>query len=278
VDARSFLGITPVDIALRWRLEVTEEVSTPGRFLYGGCALGAGLVALEHASGRATAWATAQYLSFAETGTILDIDVTLAVSGKGITQGRAVGRVSGREILTVNAALGEGQLVGVGTWVEPPDVPPPSSCPERRLPAMFGNSVLNRVEIRTSSGRMMDALDGTPGSGSSSFWARVPGHLEPSAATLAIIGDYVSGGVSEPLGIRTMGRSLDNTIRVARLVPTEWILCDIRMEAFARGLAHGHAYLWSEDGILLAIASQTTSVRAWPSDISLADLRPAEDR
>ena len=108
MDARSFLGITPVDVALRWRLEVTEEVSTPGKFLYGGCALGAALVALEHASGRSTAWATAQYLSFAETGTTLDLDVTLAVSGKGVTQGRAVGRVGGREILTVNARSGSG--------------------------------------------------------------------------------------------------------------------------------------------------------------------------
>jgi acyl-CoA thioesterase-2 len=267
VDARSFLGITPVDVALRWRLEVTEEVSTPGKFLYGGCALGAALVALEHASGRSTAWATAQYLSFAETGTTLDLDVTLAVSGKGVTQGRAVGRVGGREILTVNAALGQGQLQIEGTWVEPPDVAPPLSCPERQLPAMFGNSVLNRVEVRTASGRMMDALDGTPGTGSSSFWARVPGHLEPSAATLAIIGDYVSGGVSEPLGLRTMGRSLDNTIRVARLVPTEWILCDIRMQALARGFAHGLAYLWSEDRVLLAIASQTLSVRLWPPGV-----------
>src|SRR6202041_3286714 len=88
VDARSFLGIEPLDIALRWRLEVTEEVSTPGKFLYGGCALAAALVALEHASGRPTAWATAQYLSFAETGTTLDLDVTLAMSGKGVTQGR----------------------------------------------------------------------------------------------------------------------------------------------------------------------------------------------
>ena len=267
MDARSFLGIRPLDIALSWRLEVTEEVSTPGRFLYGGCALGAGLVALEQASGRATAWATAQYLSFAETGSVLDMDVTLAVTGKGVTQGRAVGRVDGREILTVNAALGQGQLDLEGTWVEPPDVPPPLDCPERRLPAMFGNSVLNRVEVRTASGRMMDALDGTRGSGSSSFWARVPGHLEPSAATLAIIGDYVSGGVSEPLGVRTMGRSLDNTIRVARLVPTEWILCDIHMQALARGFAHGLAYLWSEDRVLLGIASQTLSVRLWPAGI-----------
>jgi acyl-CoA thioesterase-2 len=267
VDARTFLGISPLDVALSWRLDVTPEVSTPGSFLYGGCGLAAALVALEQASGRPTAWATAQYLSFAETGTTLDLEVTLAVTGKHITQGRAVGRVRGREILTVNAALGHGQLELEGTWVEPPDVPRPLECPERVLPPMFANSVLNRVEVRAAKGRMMEVVNGEPGEDSSAFWARLPGHLEPSAATLAIIGDYVSGGLSEPLGMRTMGRSLDNTIRVARLVPTEWILCDIHMHALAGGIAQGQAFLWSEDGVLLATASQSLSARLWPGDI-----------
>jgi acyl-CoA thioesterase len=267
VDARTFLGISPLDVALSWRLDVTPEVSTPGSFLYGGCGLAAALVALEQASGRPTAWATAQYLSFAETGTTLDLEVTLAVTGKHITQGRAVGRVRGREILTVNAALGHGQLELEGTWVEPPDVPRPLDCPERVLPPMFANSVLNRVEVRAAKGRMMEVVNGEPGEDSSAFWARLPGHLEPSAATLAIIGDYVSGGLSEPLGMRTMGRSLDNTIRVARLVPTEWILCDIHMHALAGGIAQGQAFLWSEDGVLLATASQSLSARLWPGDI-----------
>jgi acyl-CoA thioesterase II len=270
VDARTFLGISPLDVALSWRLEVTPEVSTPGSFLYGGCGLGAGLVALEQASGRSTAWATAQYLSFAETGSTLDLDVTLAVTGKHITQGRAVGRVEGREILTVNAALGHGLLDLEGTWVEPPEVPRPLECPPRTIPPMFANSVLSRVEVRTAKGLMMEDVDGTPGTGSSAFWARLPGHIEPSAATLAIVGDYVSGALSYPLGQRTMGRSLDNTIRVARIVPTEWILCDIHMHALAGGIAQGIAFLWSEDGVLLGTASQSLSARLWPAGVTLS--------
>jgi acyl-CoA thioesterase len=94
----------------------------------------------------------------------------------------------------------------------------------------------------------------------------VPGHLEPSAATLAVIGDFVSGGVSQPLGVRTMGRSLDNTLRVAQLVPTEWVLCDIQMHALAHGFGQGLAHLWAEDGTLLGTASQSISVRRWPGD------------
>ena len=91
-------------------------------------------------------------------------------------------------------------------------------------------------------------MDGTPGSPDSALWARVPGHLTPSAATLAIVGDYVSGAVSQPIGRRAMGRSLDNTLRMVQVKPTEWVLCDIRIHALVGGYAQGIAFLWSEDG------------------------------
>jgi acyl-CoA thioesterase II len=94
----------------------------------------------------------------------------------------------------------------------------------------------------------------------------VPGHLAPSAATLAIFGDYVSGAVSQPIGRRAMGRSLDNTLRMVQLRPTEWVLCDIHIHALVDGYSQGTAFLWSEDGALLATASQSIGVRLWPDD------------
>ena len=103
-----------------------------------------------------------------------------------------------------------------------------------------------------------------PGSPDSALWARVPGHLTPSAATLAIFGDYVSGAVSQPIGRRAMGRSLDNTLRMVQLKPTEWVLCDIRIHALVGGYGQGIAFLWSEEGDLLATASQSIAVRLWP--------------
>jgi acyl-CoA thioesterase II len=269
VDARHFLGLQATDDPLRWRLPVTPAVCTPGRFLYGGCGLAAGIVALEEASGRPTVWASAQYLAYAPTGTVLDWEVVLAASGRHTTQGRAIGRRGDEEVLTVNAALGRHDVDVSGTWVEPPDVAPPADCPRQEIPAMFADTVLVRVEHRLARGRPLGALDGTPGEANSAFWSRVPGHLEPSAATLAVIGDYVSGGVSQPLGVRTMGRSLDNTLRIAQLVPTEWVLCDIQIHALAHGFGHGLAHLWAEDGTLLGTASQSISVRPWPGDAAV---------
>jgi acyl-CoA thioesterase II len=269
VDARHFLGLQATDDPLRWRLPVTPAVCTPGRFLYGGCGLAAGIVALEQASGRPTVWASAQYLAYAPTGTVLDWEIVLAASGRHTTQGRAIGRRGDEEVLTVNAALGRSEVEMSGTWVEPPVVAPPEQCRRLEIPAMFADTVLVRVEQRLARGRPMGELDGTPGEANSAFWTRVPGHLEPSAATLAVIGDYVSGGVSQPLGVRTMGRSLDNTLRVARLVPTEWVLCDIQIHALAHGFGHGLAHLWAEDGTLLGTASQSISVRRWPGDAAV---------
>ena len=253
---------------LHWRLAVAPELSTPGNFLFGGCGLGAALVALERASDRPTVWSTAQYLSYAPTGSVLDLTVTLAAVGRRITQGRVVGRVGDTEILTVNAAAGlPGGLDAGGVWLTAPEVPPPDDCPPRRIPGLHVGLHLrpHRRPTGPGTGLRGDQPPGrtVPGDPVSALWARVPGHLEPSAATLAIIGDYVTGGVSQALGRRVMCRSLDNTLRVVRLVPTEWVLCDIRIQALVDGYGQGVAYLWSEDGTLLATASQSMSVRFW---------------
>jgi len=260
MDATTFLGMERLSES-RWRLEVTERLITPGQFLFGGCGLGAGLVALEAHSGRPTIWATAHYLSYAPTGSFVDVDTTLAVVGGHVTQARATAFVDNKEILTVNAALGTGRLSADEPWVTMPTVPPPDDCPPRRIPRVFGESIFTHIDTRVALGRTFEQLDGTPGSPQSALWARVPGHLEPSAATLAIFGDYVSGGPSQPLGRRTLGRSLDNTIRIATLEPTEWVLCDIQMHALSGGFAQGTAFLWSQSGTLLATASQSIAAK-----------------
>ena len=83
-----------------------------------------------------------------------------------------------------------------------------------------------------------------------------------SAAALAIIGDFVPFGIGQALGKRAGGNSLDNTLRVAHRVPTEWVLADVRVHAVADGFGHGLVHLWAEDGTLLGTASQSTIVRA----------------
>jgi len=265
MDARTFLGLETSDPErLRWRLEVTTGLATPGRFLFGGCGLGAGIEAMERATGRPCVWAAAQYLSYAPVGSVVDLEVILAVTGHHMSQARCIGRVDDSEIFTVNAALGRRALEQAGLWAQPPDVPPPSASTRRDLPRWeVGETIMSRVETLIAHGRQLIELDGTRGSGRSALWCRLPEVLEPSAAALAVLGDFVPSGISQALGLPAGGNSLDNTLRVVRLVPTDWILVDLQIQAIEHGFGHGRAHLWAEDGTLLATASQSVIVRFW---------------
>lgn len=264
VDARSFLEMERTGDEA-WSFVVTERVITPGNFLFGGCGLASALVALEEASARPTIWATAQYLSYAPLGATVTVKTDLAVVGGHVTQARATTFAENREILTVNGAFGNGELTATTPWVTMPDVKSPEECPERVMPERFNRSIFNHLDARIALGRPFEQIDGTPGSPDSALWSRVPGHFDLSAATLAIFGDYVAGGLSQPLGFSTMGRSLDNTIRIVKLEPTDWVLTEIHMHALHGGFAQGTAFMWSESGTLLATASQSIAARAWDS-------------
>jgi acyl-CoA thioesterase len=123
---------------------------------------------------------------------------------------------------------------------------------------------MDRIDVRLANARSWEEIDGHPSpDGRSSLWARLPEVLEMSAATLGILGDYVPFGIGQALGRLGGGNSLDNTLRMGTLVPTEWVLLDIRVHAVVNGFGHGIVHLWAEDGTLLAMASQSTIVRFW---------------
>lgn len=232
-----------------------------GNFLFGGCGLGAAVSALEATTERPVVWATAQYLSFAMVGEVVDLDVVVPVSGHRTTQARVTASVGEREILTVNAALGSRDLDVSGQWVEFPDVPQPEAAPDRPRRMGDDNSLMTRFDMRMAKGHNWDELEGNPvKDGRAAMWVRAEG-LETSAATLSIFGDYVPFGISQSQGAWYPSTSLDNTIRVVRLVETEWILIDVRMEGISNGFGHGTVYLWSSDGDLMGIASQSSLIR-----------------
>ena len=265
MDTRTFLGLEPTHNRFRWKLPVTSGICTGGDFMFGGAGLGAALEAMEGTSGRETIWATAQYLSFARPGEVVDVDVTLAVEGHQMTQARAVCHVADREILTVNAALGHREFEHEGQWeTMPTDVPRPEDCPERIHRMDPGDTVHGRLDQRFAKGRDFDELDGTLGDGQTVLWARIPEVLDGvDGAALAVLGDFVPMGVGQALGIRGGGNSLDNTLRLVKLVPTDWVLLDIRVHGVAKGFGHGLVHMFAEDGTLLATASQSCIMRYW---------------
>ena len=245
--------------------------------MYGGAGLGAAIAALEATAQRDTIWATAQYLTYARPGEVLDIDVTLAVEGHHMTQARAVCHVEDREILTVNAALGSRPFDRTGQFeTMPAGVPRPEDCPRRIHRRDTSGYISARMDERLVLGRDLAQLDGVPSDGRTLMWGRIPEVLGGvDGAALAVLGDYVPFGVGQALGIQGGGNSLDNTLRIARLVPTEWVLLDIQIHAVERGFGHGLLHMYAEDGTLLATASQSCIMRMWRGPGDAPGERPA---
>jgi len=264
LDALKFYGLKPTDDDHRWRLPVVPELCSGMGALFGGCALGAAIEVLERLAGRPLVWATAQFLEFARPPSVVELEATEVVRGHSSSQGRVLGTVDGREIFTVVAALGRRDLPWEGEWAVHPDVPPPEESPTRPLMPHMVGTLAERLEMRLANARQPEALDGTPGDGRSALWVRLPEHLSATASALAIVGDYVPWGISQALGRPTGSNSLDNTLRMVRVHPTEWVLADVRVQAVADGFGHGVVHLWSEDGTLLATASQSAVVRDRP--------------
>jgi len=253
VNATDWLGLEPTHNPHRWCLPVTPGISTGGGFLFGGCGLGAAIAALEGTTGRPVIWATAQYLSFARPPSVLDIDVIVPAAGRHTTQARAVGHVVDTEILTVNAALGSRDFDEEGQWPQRPDVPSPDDCPTRELRHPNTASFATRIDQRWA---LQDRAHGH-----CAVWTHLPNLLEVSAPTLGVLGDYVPLGLGQTLEADITSNSLDNTLRVAKLVPTEWVLVDVHIDVVHSGFGHGFVYLWAEDGTLMATASQSAIIR-----------------
>ena len=271
MDARTFFGLERVD-ETRWRLEVVPALTSGTGALFGGCGLGASIDVMEELSGRPCIWATAQFLSFARPPSVLELDVKEVVRGHQMSQARVIAHVGDQEILTVVGAFGKRPLPLSGQWSVKPDVPPPDASVPRPAQHRHQGRIHDRLESRMASARPFWELKGEQGSGNAALWVRLPEVLEMSAGALAIIGDFVPFGIGQALGERAGGNSLDNTLRVAHRVPTEWVLADVRVHAVADGFGHGLVHLWAEDGRLLGTASQSTIVRAWRGEQPLTEL------
>lgn len=265
MDARSWLGLEPTHNPHRWFLPVSPGIATGHRAMFGGCGLGAAIAAMEGTAERPVVWATAQYLSFAKVGTVVDIDVTLAVHGRQTTQARAVAHVGGTEIITVNAALGNRSFPSEQQFVRPPEVQPPDVCPERKHFSSAPDAMDSRMEHRWAL--PLGATEPAAlAPGRVAVWSRMPELLEPGAASFAVLGDFVPMGIGFIHDGATGSTSLDNTLRVMQPVVSEWYLLDIQVDGVRNGFGHGVVHIWSQAGELCAIGSQSCIVRHRPGD------------
>jgi acyl-CoA thioesterase II len=265
LTSESFFDLRASHNPHRWFMPITSGVcvgQTGNMFMFGGVGLASAIAALQGTTGRPVVWATAQYLSYARVGNVVDLDVWVPVAGKYNSQARVISHVDDREILTVNAALGERPSDLSRQWMEKPDTPRPEDCEPADHWRGSAEGLHSRIEVRVAKGRYgFDREGRAEDDGRSLLWVRSREGHAVDAPMLAIMADFVPSGIGNALGVMGGGSSLDNTLRVRRIVPTEWVLCDIRIHGMHGGFAHGAMYLFAEDGELMATASQSIIIR-----------------
>lgn len=261
IAPRAWLGLEATHNPHRWYLPVVARLSVREIFLFGGAGLAAATTALEETTGRPVVWATAQYLDFAKVGETMDLDVHVSVSGHSTTQARVIGHVGDREIITVNAALGTRDLDLHETWPSPPDVRAPEDCRPREYD--YDQDSLGKHLDQRFAPTLGERLGGPTGHGPGRLcvWTKPPDGVQNSAATLAVLGDFVPMGISNVASKPVSSNSLDNTLRIIDVRPSEWYLLDIEAGGISNGFGHGQLRIWDDAGNLQAIASQSVVVR-----------------
>jgi len=261
---REFLGLEVTGDGTA-ALELTPGLARLDGKLYGGTAMAAAVTMAEHVTGRPALWATVQFVAATCTiGDRLELAAEVRAHGHRASQVRVSASVDGTLIFD---ALGATALAKEGAatagFGEMPRMQPPDAGPGWRPPMLTDagpSGFLERTEIRV--GRAEDRGDQRY-----RLWARVPGR-PVTAAMLGYLSDWVPSSVVQALGQQGGGISLDNTLRIGTLVPAEWVLVDFDPHLARGGYGHGAARLWSEDGVLLGVASQTSTLLTFPTSLT----------
>lgn len=265
ISSAEFLKMSHPVSTMQWKLPVVPKTTGGRGSLFGGVGLAAGIVALEQATGKPAIWATGQYLSLTQQPVTLDLEVVLPAVGRSVTQGRAVCHLEEKEIITVLGACGEREELYAGVWETMPEAPSADAC-EPLIRHHGENTLHDHVDVRMARGMFGFSGTGAPsGDNNSLFWVRMP-EVQHDAGALAIMADYMPSAFGNAFGEIVGCTSIDNTIRIANRVESEWILCDNRISFAGNGFGYGRVNMWSDSGTLLATAGQTVIIRQMQID------------
>ena len=208
---------------------------------------------MEAESGRGAVYAAVQFAGSADVGTRIDCTVDELATGRRTSQLRMTASVDGRTVLAAIGATGDDRFGPADAqFGEMPAVPSPDAAGDWRPDVPFPirsdvPSWLQACELRQVD-EPRHAL-----------WARMR-DMGQTRATLGFLADMVPASVVRATGRQGGGTSLDNAMRFGPPPDTDWVLVDFDPYFAAGGYAHGGARVWSEEGTLLGVASQTASI------------------
>lgn len=248
VSSIPFWRVVPGDQQDRFVLPVMKPATVGhdgAHHIMGGVAMAAMIDAMELDSGLPLLWAQVQFLSPTHHAEELDVTCQQCGGGRAIAQYLGNASVNARPTHRMNAALGAREPSEQQVFAEMPDVPGPDGCTKDTARFSEPGGLADQFERRV-------ALEDSD-KGRQAIWTRSTAGFSVDAGWLAIISDLFLGCHPATRG----GSSLDSTMRYIQGADPGWILSQIEFAAFDRGVVHGSARHFSEDGRLLAISSQT---------------------
>ena len=266
IEVRQFLGLSNESGPFE-SLHINQNICSPQSTLYGGCALALAIEYLESKYERNLVMASTQFIGQSYSGQALRFASTTGVNGKSFTQSTVNTYADGKHQFQTEGSLGSRQTpCEIRGKKAPLDVLHPLDC--KRVPHLeFTEGFISpRFEIRhdpnlnpfsPNSSNKVSPTSPTL----STFWAQMPECLEVSAASLAILADIAPSATNMWTGQFMIASSLDNTIRILNLAQSDWILCEMELSGINHGIAHTTMNMWNEDGVLLAVASQSYILR-----------------
>jgi acyl-CoA thioesterase len=247
----AWLGLARVDTG-HWRFPLTTPLSRFDGKFYGGTGLAAVTATMEAETGRHAVWATVQFVATTDVGADIDMQVEVLATGRRTSQVRVTGKAADEVLFSALGSTGEHRRPGLeAQFGSMPSVPPPDECAEWR-PAV--PEVLRQGRLG-----WLSCIELRHAGDSGALWARMIDH-PLTRATLGFVADVVPSGVVRAAGRAGAGTSLDNSIRFGAEPLGDWVLIDVDPHFIAGGYVHGAARLWSSDGILLGVASQSATL------------------
>jgi len=243
----------------RWSFELTDALTRHDGKLFGGTGIAVMVATMEAETQRDAVWTTVQYASSAELGTRVDCVVEVLAHGKRTSQVRMTASVGDDVVLAAVGATGVTRTGPIEAEIPAmPAMPGPEEC------TAWGFGPRTPDGEPAPSWMQLAEMRHVPEA--SAIWTRMRSGRHTRAA-IAFVADMVPSSVARAAGKMGGGTSLDNSLRFARLVDTDWILMDMDPWFATSGYLHGAARLWAEDGTLLGVASQTSSAIVWEGEI-----------
>lgn len=261
----TFLGLRPGATPSHRRATVGSNLARGDERLYGGGAIAISVAAAEAVTGRDALWMTTQFVSTTTLGSEIDVEVEVLAGGYRTAQVRVTATGPEGVVFASLGATGthrdgwpSGGFERMPTVTGPEDGEPGFPGRPRAIDEAHTAEVGWHLAVDMRSAEVLDHPD--PGPGRMCLWMRREDGGPITPALAGYLADMVPLSIMAGLGVLGAGTSLDNTLRVGPWADTEWLLLDLRPHSAVGGYGHGSAHLWTQDGHLLATASQTASL------------------